>query len=200
MRADGGAYHLVATRPVTVYQFNALEYKGQGGPGGKNWSSCPGNQICAAYYAQTFELFGKPVITTVLPYAPEGDAALIFDSGQGLTVKNLTMMGHGDGTFDALVVTDAFHHFADQVAAARELHRVLRPGGGVLLHEFDPRGWMRLIIWGEKLLGEPGAFFAPDELCAYLAARGVTGHCESTSPTNYFFLGTVAGGPASGAA
>jgi len=49
VREDGGAYHLVATRPVTVYQFNALEYKGAGGPSGKNWSSCPGNQICAAY-------------------------------------------------------------------------------------------------------------------------------------------------------
>lgn len=42
----GGAYHLVSTRPVTVYQFNALEYKGQGGPPGKDWSSCLGNDIC----------------------------------------------------------------------------------------------------------------------------------------------------------
>jgi hypothetical protein len=46
VRANGGAYHLVSTVPVTVYQFNALEYAGQGGPPGKNWSSCPGNTIC----------------------------------------------------------------------------------------------------------------------------------------------------------
>jgi hypothetical protein len=50
MREDGGAYHLVATRPVTVYQFNALEYKGQGGPSGKNWSGCPGDTMCIQYY------------------------------------------------------------------------------------------------------------------------------------------------------
>jgi len=37
-----GAYHLVSTSPVLVYQFNALEYKGAGGPPGKNWSTCPG--------------------------------------------------------------------------------------------------------------------------------------------------------------
>jgi hypothetical protein len=43
----GGAYHLVSTVPVTVYQFNALEYKGQGGPPGKDWSSCPGDQVCS---------------------------------------------------------------------------------------------------------------------------------------------------------
>jgi hypothetical protein len=42
----GGAYHLVSSVPVTVYQFNALEYAGKGGPAGKNWSSCPGLQTC----------------------------------------------------------------------------------------------------------------------------------------------------------
>lgn len=41
-----GAYHLVSSVPVTVYQFNALEYKGAGGPSGKSWSACPGNTVC----------------------------------------------------------------------------------------------------------------------------------------------------------
>jgi hypothetical protein len=41
-----GAYHLVSSVPVTVYQFSALEYQGQGGPAGKSWSSCPGNFDC----------------------------------------------------------------------------------------------------------------------------------------------------------
>ncbi|MCC6898201.1 MAG: IgGFc-binding protein [Polyangiaceae bacterium] len=53
VRAPGGAYHLTSSVPVTAYQFNALEYKGQGGPPGKNWSSCPGNTVCPSY--------GKPV-------------------------------------------------------------------------------------------------------------------------------------------
>jgi IgGFc binding protein len=41
-----GAYHLVSSSPVIVYQFNALQYKGEGGEapdgGPKDWSSCPG--------------------------------------------------------------------------------------------------------------------------------------------------------------
>lgn len=41
-----GAFHLVSSRPVTVWQFNALEYKPAGGPAGKDWSSCPGNSYC----------------------------------------------------------------------------------------------------------------------------------------------------------
>lgn len=43
VRAPGGAYHLTTTVPVTVYQFNALEYQPAGGPAGKDWSTCPGN-------------------------------------------------------------------------------------------------------------------------------------------------------------
>ena len=43
---SSGAYHLVSSSPVIVYQFNALQYKGEGGeaPGGgpKDWSQCPG--------------------------------------------------------------------------------------------------------------------------------------------------------------
>ena len=44
--AAASAYHLVSTVPVTVYQFNAIEYVGRGGPAGKDWSSCPGKQMC----------------------------------------------------------------------------------------------------------------------------------------------------------
>ena len=49
LRAPQGAYNLTSSVPVTVYQFNALQYKGQGGPPGKNWASCKGNQICAQF-------------------------------------------------------------------------------------------------------------------------------------------------------
>jgi hypothetical protein len=44
--AHGAAYHLVSSVPVSVYQFSALEYVGQGGPAGKSWSSCPGDSQC----------------------------------------------------------------------------------------------------------------------------------------------------------
>ncbi len=40
VRAKNGAYHLVSSVPVAVYQFNAIEYAGKGGPPGKDWSKC----------------------------------------------------------------------------------------------------------------------------------------------------------------
>jgi hypothetical protein len=41
-----GAYHLHSSRPVSVYQFNAIEYVGVGGAQDKDWSNCPGNAGC----------------------------------------------------------------------------------------------------------------------------------------------------------
>ena len=44
--APASAFHLTSSVPVTVYQFNALEYRGQGGPVGKDWTKCPGSSVC----------------------------------------------------------------------------------------------------------------------------------------------------------
>jgi hypothetical protein len=48
VRVPDGAYHLVSSRPVTVYQFSALEYAPEGGPAGKDWSSCPAKDCAMA--------------------------------------------------------------------------------------------------------------------------------------------------------
>ena len=61
-----GAYHLVSTFPVTVYQFNALEYQGKGGPPGKDWSTCPG--------------LGNPLTCTGVCDSFSNDASLLLPS------------------------------------------------------------------------------------------------------------------------
>ncbi len=94
-----------------------------------------------------------------------------------------------NATFDAVVITDAFHHFADQEAAIGEVCRVLRPRGGLVVHEFDPRGWMRLVVWGEKLLGEPGAFMTQDEMCRFMRDHGIEGTCTPRRGHEYQFVG-----------
>lgn len=101
-------------------------------------------------------------------------------------------MPFADGEFDVIIVTDAFHHFRDQPRAVHEFKRVVRPGGGVLIMDLDPSGWfMRLIVLGEKLLGEPGAFFTPDQLCRFMAEHGIAGSCTPLPKAGYRYVGTV---------
>jgi ubiquinone/menaquinone biosynthesis C-methylase UbiE len=41
--------------------------------------------------------------------------------------------------FTKLYCISSFHHFKDQDLAIEELHRVLKPGGLLLIHEFQPK-------------------------------------------------------------
>ena len=132
------------------------------------------------------------VRATVLDPSPEMIAQMRSHRRVSAVVGSAEAMPFAAGSFDACVISDAFHHFRDQDGAVREIVRVVRPGGCLLVIDFDRSGWMRLIVWAEKLLGEPGSFFTPDELCAYMAARGIDGRCERTEGANYFFIGTIA--------
>lgn len=97
-----------------------------------------------------------------------------------------------DDWADAVLVSDAFHHFRDQDGAASEFARVVRSGGGVVVLELDPRPWyMRVLVVVEKLLGEPGAFFTPGEMCAFFASHDIDGVCEPTRGPSYRFTGCV---------
>lgn len=101
-------------------------------------------------------------------------------------------MPFADDAFDALIVTDAFHHFRDQAGAVSEFARVVRPGGHVLVLDLDPKGLaMRLIVFGERLLGEPAAFMTPDAMCAFMAQHGIEGACTKEEGASYRFLGVV---------
>jgi len=58
-----------------------------------------------------------------------------------------------DGAFDRIVMVDTFHHLRDQCVAAREILRVLRLGGRLVIEEPDIRRWaVKWTALGERLL------------------------------------------------
>lgn len=97
-----------------------------------------------------------------------------------------------DGSFDALLVTDALHHMRDHDAAFAEFARVVRSRGLVLVLDLDREGpgtWLAAL--GERLLGEPATFLTPTELIELAARHGITGNATRQKGPSYRFLGQV---------
>ena len=70
-----------------------------------------------------------------------------------------------DGYFCCIIMVDALHHVADQAATIRELWRVLKPGGRVIIEEPDVRQFkVKLLAIAEKLALMRSHFLAPGRI------------------------------------
>lgn len=78
-----------------------------------------------------------------------------------------------DGAVDAVLITDALHHIRDQHGVVHEAHRVLAPGGVLVVQEFDPTTILgRLLASGERLIGFDSTFRSPTALRDTIAHAG----------------------------
>ncbi len=68
-----------------------------------------------------------------------------------------TRLPFRDAAFDALTSTEAFHWFPDQAAALAECHRVLAPGGRLLIALVNPHTAVvsELAYASSRLMGQP---------------------------------------------
>jgi ubiquinone/menaquinone biosynthesis C-methylase UbiE len=70
-----------------------------------------------------------------------------------------------DNSFERVIMVDALHHVIDHAHTAREMYRVLKPGGILVIEEPDIRTFgVKLIAIAEKLLLMRSHFLAPDEI------------------------------------
>lgn len=80
-------------------------------------------------------------------------------------------------TVDAVLIVDALHHLSDYRAVLAEVVRVLRPGGAVIVREFDPRTLRGRLLEGlERLMGFDSRFHSPEALAKAVRAAGLTPH------------------------
>jgi len=68
-------------------------------------------------------------------------------------------------TFERVIMVDALHHVFEQRHTAREMYRVLRPGGRIVIEEPDIRKFgVKLIALAEKMLLMRSHFLAPQKI------------------------------------
>ena len=84
-----------------------------------------------------------------------------------------------DEAFDRILVVDALHHFSDQPAAVKDLLRILKPGGRLVIEEPDIRKFqVKLIAFMEKLLMMRSYFHKPEEIKKMAEACGGSAQVE----------------------
>lgn len=72
-----------------------------------------------------------------------------------------------DDSFERIIMVDALHHVVHQADTAKELFRVLKPGGRIVIEEPDIRWFgVKLIALAEKILLMRSHFLAPAQIAS----------------------------------
>lgn len=80
-----------------------------------------------------------------------------------------------ESSFEVVLIGEALHHFQEPERSVAEIARVLGSGGRLFIYEFDPQTFIgKSICIAEKIVGEPGHFFAPEVLKEMLEQQGFT--------------------------
>lgn len=105
--------------------------------------------------------------------------------GTGFEVRDALATGYPDGSFDTVAVANSLHHFADPATVLREMLRVLRPGGRVIVFEMYRDGQeppqmthVELHHWWAAIDSRSGIIHRPtyarQELLDLVGALGLT--------------------------
>lgn len=94
-----------------------------------------------------------------------------------------------DGNFCCIVMVDALHHVADQAATIRELWRLLKPGGRIIIEEPDIRQFkVKLLALAEKLALMRSRFLSPQQVISLFDFDGASARVEVEGWTAWIII------------
>jgi ubiquinone/menaquinone biosynthesis C-methylase UbiE len=92
-------------------------------------------------------------------------------------------------SFDRIVMVDAMHHVADQRATARELLRILKPGGRLVIEELDVHSFgIKLVALAEKLALMRSHFLSPMQITRMFRSDHVHVHVAGDGATAWIVV------------
>jgi ArsR family transcriptional regulator len=102
-------------------------------------------------------------------------AEIVFRQGE------LDALPLGDGEVDAAFSNLVWHHLPDHDAAAREVYRILRPGGRVVISDMLPHE----VEWMRDAMGDLRLGLKPEPVIAALARAGFAGLASEPAVDRY---------------
>jgi len=94
-----------------------------------------------------------------------------------------------DGVFNRIIMVDAFHHVVDQAATARELFRLIKPGGVIVIEEPDYSFFRnKLIALAEKLVLMRSHFLYPAAIADLFPQPNAKTRIETENTTSWIII------------
>ncbi|HNR02262.1 MAG TPA: class I SAM-dependent methyltransferase [Anaerolineaceae bacterium] len=98
-------------------------------------------------------------------------------------------MPFADEQFCCIVMVDALHHVSDQAATIRELWRLLKPGGRIIIEEPDIRRFsVKLMALAEKLALMRSHFLSPQRIISHFNFGGASSKIEVDGWTAWIII------------
>ena len=118
-------------------------------------------------------VFAASVARAVVCDASPRMLAQARQKGLEAVKAELEALPFADATFDRILLVDAFHHVNDQRIALRELLRVLKPAGRLVIEEPDVRRLpVKLVALLEKLFLMRSHFKTPAAMMRMIVEAG----------------------------
>lgn len=103
--------------------------------------------------------------------------------------SNSEELPFADGYYCCVIMVDALHHVVDQAATIRELWRVLKPGGRVIIEEPDFRRLsVKVLALAEKLALMRSHFLSPPQILALFDDTGARKRIEVDGWTAWMII------------
>jgi ubiquinone/menaquinone biosynthesis C-methylase UbiE len=104
---------------------------------------CGTGELGSRLAARGWQVVGLDLCETMVHEA----CAKIGEGKLCLTVGDSEHLPFAPQSFDLLTCANSFHHYPHQDAVVREMYRVLKPGGRLLLLDGWPDQWMGRIVY-----------------------------------------------------
>ena len=115
--------------------------------------------------------------------------------GLGPVQTHTELLPFAQGVFERVIMVDALHHVANQEKTARELCRVLQPGGKLLVVEPDVRMFaVKMMALAEKLFLMRSHFLSHSQIAQLFDCPDCQTRVEKEGINTYIIVEKMSGG------